>query len=116
LQFLSNSGGFLVISNRFLAARVYAASMSTTDRPIVVLTPRELGARWKLSPDRIAALIRSGQLRAFNTAPGRGRRWRIPLEAVLDFEEKRQCPAATPPRRRRRHADDDVIEFFPKPR
>lgn len=64
-----------------------------------------------MSADRIAALIRSGALKAFNVAPGNGRRWRIPLDAVLEFEERRRCPASPPPRRRRR-VDDEVIEFF----
>jgi hypothetical protein len=107
-----NSSGFRGISNRLLAERfgTLGRMTPTIERPVVVLTPRELGARWKMSAERIAALIRSGALKAFNVAPGNGRRWRIPLEAVLEFEERRRCPASPAPRRR---ADADIIEFFP---
>jgi len=65
----------------------------------VVLTPRELSERWKLSVDRVLALVRSGALRgAFNIAPGgRGRRWRIPLRSVEEFEATRAaCPTSMP--------------------
>jgi hypothetical protein len=80
------------------------------------LTTRSLAVRWGTSIKSVVALINAGKLQAFNVAPGRGRRWRIPLEEILEFEERQRCPAAPAPPRRRRRVDDDVIEFFPKPR
>jgi hypothetical protein len=78
-----------------------------------VLTIKEVSERWQLSIDRVGYLINTGKLKAFNIAPGKGRRWRITLQAVRDFEEQNQN--VPPPVRRRRRADNDVIEFFKDP-
>jgi hypothetical protein len=75
-------------------------------------TPPEIAARWRVSEDKIHALIRAGRLRAFDVAsPGSTRpRWRVPLDALLAFEAGRSPETAAPKKRRRREAA--VIEFF----
>jgi excisionase family DNA binding protein len=79
------------------------------------MTPPELARYWRVSPDKVLALIKSGQLRAFNVAAklsGRPR-WRISEDAVLAFERARSAvpvPAAKP--RPRRSRDEGVIRFF----
>jgi hypothetical protein len=74
-------------------------------------TPPEIAKRWRVSEDKVLALIRSGRLRAFDVAsPGSSRpRWRVPLDALLAFEAGR-APVEAPKKRRRREAS--VIEFF----
>ncbi|MDA0240702.1 MAG: hypothetical protein O3A84_11850 [Proteobacteria bacterium] len=52
-------------------------------------TPPELAKRWKMTPEKVIRLIRSGSLNGFDSSivPGIGRpRFLIPPEAVADFE------------------------------
>ncbi len=77
-------------------------------------TPNQLAKLLRVSPDRIRAWIKSGELPALDTAPPRSRKPRfIVLPAHLEqFERKhRAVPTATkPPRRRRRTAG---VDFYP---
>jgi len=59
-------------------------------------TPPELAKLWRVSPDKILAFIRRGELRAFNVASRRrGRpRFRILADEVERFTEAR---AVKPP-------------------
>jgi len=47
------------------------------------LTPRELARRWRTSPCRIKAMIRTGKLPAFEIVPGRPR---VTPEAIAAAE------------------------------
>lgn len=79
------------------------------------LTPPKLARRWGVAPDKVTALIRSGQLAAINLALNpRGRaRWRIYLSEVLRFEEARANRAPAPkPQRRRRQMVMSGKEYF----
>jgi transposase len=76
-------------------------------------TVADLANRFRVSPDRVRAWVRSGRLKALNVADARcGRpRFVVTPEAVAEFE--RQAAAATPPippRRKRRSA---AIDYFP---
>lgn len=53
------------------------------------LTPPELAKRWGRKPDTVRTLIRSGQLRAINTAKDRCVRPRflIPIAAITQYEQ-----------------------------
>ena len=78
------------------------------------LTPPELARRWRVKPERIIAWIRAGELRAFNVAsrPGVGKpRYRIPQDAIIEFENRRSAAQVKTTRRRRRQPVD-VIEYF----
>jgi hypothetical protein len=77
-------------------------------------TPRELAHRWRVSPDRIRALVRSGELPALNLATTRGGRPRLVIlpEAVAAFERGRS--AATPPKKpQRRRRVAAAVDFYP---
>ena len=68
------------------------------------ISPAILAKRWGCKVDKVHTVIRSGELYAFNIATNpHGRpRWRIPLEAVRQFEQRRSAKPAVIPTRRRR--------------
>jgi hypothetical protein len=85
------------------------------------LTPPQLAARWGISPDKIVAWIRSGELRAIDAATRRGGRPRylIDLADVLAFEEGRAIVPPTrdgrrqvPHRRRQPTEQAGITQFF----
>ena len=78
------------------------------------LTPPELAELWGISPDKVHAWIRSGELRAINvaTTPGGRPRYVIDREDIIAFELKRSIVAPPQPRRRRSKRQTNVIEFY----
>ena len=78
------------------------------------LTPPEVARMWGISPDKVLAWIRSGELRAINVAASQnGRpRYRIDIEDLKDFEARRSVIPAGRMKRGRRRKQDGVIEFF----
>ncbi len=77
-------------------------------------TPPELAERLGVSPDKILAWIRSGELPAVNVSTRRGGRPRylINREGLTIFEAKRRAAGDPPIKRRRRRQDPGVIEYF----
>ena len=78
------------------------------------LTPPELAKRWRVKPERVIAWIKSGELRAFDVSsrPGVGKpRYRIPQDAIIEFENRRSA-AQVKTTRQRRKQPVDVIEYF----
>lgn len=78
------------------------------------LTPPEVARQWGVSIDKVLTWIRSGELRALNLATrltGRPR-YRIDVNDLRDFEQRRAVIPPSPPERRRRKSTADVIEFF----
>lgn len=67
-------------------------------------TPAILAERWGVKIDKVHGFIRSGELVAINVASSDSSRprWRIPLEAVRQFEQRRSAKPAVIPTRRRR--------------
>jgi excisionase family DNA binding protein len=69
-----------------------------------MLTPPDVARRYGVSPDTVRGWIASGGLHAVNVSKCRRPRYRIPLEALKDFD-KRHLPRivpALPAQRRRR--------------
>jgi hypothetical protein len=87
-----------------------SATLSSLSRG---LTVSDAARRYRVSPDKVRAWIRRGELHAINTAAtlcGKPR-WVIPPEALMQFEKGRcggQVPK--PQRQRRRQAQ---IDFYP---
>jgi hypothetical protein len=70
--------------------------------------------RYRVGEDKVRGWIRSGELRAVNTAAALcGRpRWVVPVEALAEFEKgRRGGPAPKAQRRRRRRPQE--IDFYP---
>ena len=84
--------------------------------PLRYLAPREYAEQAGVSGNKIRALIESGQLRAIDMSlqPGIGKpRWKIPPDAIKEFEERRAAKPPTKKRRRgkpRRPEIDDIIK------
>ena len=80
------------------------------------MTPPQLAKEWGVAPEKVIALIHSGELRAVNLALNKsGRpRWRIDSEDIRKFEEARASKPPAPRRRRRRKrtAAEPRREFF----
>ena len=77
------------------------------------LTTREVAKRYRVSPTKVIAWIRRGELKALNTASAlSGKpRWVVLPGALADFERGRQgVPPPKPPRRRRKPA---VVDYYP---
>lgn len=79
-------------------------------------TPPELASQWGVSPDKVRAWIRAGDLAAtdVSTTQGGRPRYLISQAAIAALESRRtiQAPPEPPPRRSRRDEEDGVIEFF----
>jgi excisionase family DNA binding protein len=93
----------LVTAQHVLAEALAALAVKPTS-----LTPPEVAKRLGVSPDAVRGWIRSGELKATNTAdPKKSRpRFRIEPDAVKAFQERRaaKIAPAAPIRRRRREA------------
>jgi excisionase family DNA binding protein len=82
------------------------------------LTPPEVARLWGISPDKVLAWIRSGELRAINAAMStRGRpRYLIDVKDLEDFENRRAVASSVShvrDKRTRRKADQSgIIQFF----
>jgi excisionase family DNA binding protein len=74
------------------------------------LTPPELAALWGISPEKVLAWIRAGELRAVNVATRRNGRPRFLIDEsdLAEFERARAATPVPTPRRRRRQAADYV--------
>jgi hypothetical protein len=78
------------------------------------LTPREAGRLLRISPDRVRAMIRRGELGAIDTAPhrcGRARFIILPSHLAEWERSRRAGPPPPTPRRRRRAAAP--VDYYP---
>lgn len=66
------------------------------------LTPPEIARLLRVSPDKVAAWIRSGRLRATNVGAASRPRWRVSREDFDTFLDSRQNPVPAAPDRRRK--------------
>jgi hypothetical protein len=76
-------------------------------------TPRELGRLLRISPDRVRAMIQSGELGAVDTARHRcGKpRYVVLPHHLAEFERRRAGgPPPKPARRRKRTA---MVDYYP---
>jgi hypothetical protein len=76
-------------------------------------TVRGLARRWLVSPDKIRAFLRRGELVGVNVATNVSARpqWRITRESVERFEQRRS--SAPPPRPARRRKRPTLIDYYP---
>jgi hypothetical protein len=77
-------------------------------------TPPQLARRWQVSRSKILGWLARGEIRGIDLATRRGGRprWRIPLDAVLAFEQARAAVPAAQSAPRRKRAAAGVIEYF----
>jgi transposase len=76
-------------------------------------TPPKVAKRYGVSEDKVLGWINRGELRAINVAARLGGRprWRIPEDAIVEFEAARSAqPSVRTTRRRRKQ--EHVIQFF----
>ena len=78
------------------------------------LTPPQVAKRLRVSPDKVLAWIRSSELRAVNVATRDSTRprYRVTINDLKAFEERRSTSAGISVPRRNRRPPTDVIEFF----
>jgi hypothetical protein len=77
-------------------------------------TPPQVARGWGVSPEKVLAFIRSGELRALNLATrlgGRGR-YRISPDAITEFETSRAVQPAPKKSPRKRKSASSIVEFF----
>jgi hypothetical protein len=77
------------------------------------MTPPQVAKRWRVSSDKVLAFVKKGELKAFNVALSEhGRpRFRVLIDDVLDFEQRRTVKQKSKTRRQRNRRSD-VIHFF----
>ena len=78
-------------------------------------TPADIAARYRVTPETVAAWIRAGELSAVNVgrrANTKKPRWRITADALAAFEAARAAAPTPTPARSRRKRPDDVIQFY----
>ena len=96
------------------ASVVNKRSAKPEDKTSKTLTPPQLARQMGVHVDKIYAWIRSGELRATNTAVKRGGRprYRISREDAEDFQRRRQNSPPPPPSPRRKKKDSGVTEYY----
>ena len=82
-----------------------------------VLTIRQVADHFAVGLHIVLCWVRRGELRAVNVGRNpRGRpTWRVPLDALAEFERARAArpaPSQIVCRRRRRETNAEVIQFF----
>jgi hypothetical protein len=79
------------------------------------LTVPQFARRYQVSPDKIRAWIRKGELRAVNVASRRFGRPRLIITpvALAEFERGRQAEVPDAPKARRKRVPKGTIDFLP---
>ena len=84
--------------------------------PMSTSKVKECAAYFRVLNPVVLSWIASGQLRAIDVSanPGVGRpSWRIPLDAIVEFEARRSAkPAVKPVRKKRKKQAADFVEYF----
>ncbi len=78
------------------------------------LTPPQLAKRWGISPEKVIAWIKRGELAAIDVSATRGGRprYRIDETDIADFEQSRRVVTELPRPSPRKPRGNDTIEFF----
>lgn len=87
--------------------------MPPHDTPARGMTPPEVAALLRVSPDRVRAWIKSGDMAAINTASARCRRPRYVVlpHQLAEFATRRA--AAAPASTRRRQKNRTQVDYYP---
>ena len=85
--------------------------------PEVHLTVKQYAACLQSGQPSVLSLIRSGALRAIDISPGKKRRtWRIPADAIIEFESRQAATKPKKPakraRRRKKQSGTDFVKYF----
>ena len=82
------------------------------DRPRPSFTVADLCARWRVGSDKIYGFLRRGELIGVNVATSIAGRplWRITLESVERFEQRRT--SAPPPKPQRRRRRPEMVDYY----
>jgi hypothetical protein len=83
--------------------------------PLRYRTPPQYAKDIGVDPAKVIAWIKRGELRAMNVATNtNGRpRFRISLEAIVEFEERRSARQPVKPvRRKRKKQESGFVEYF----
>ncbi|MFH1922715.1 MAG: helix-turn-helix domain-containing protein [Planctomycetota bacterium] len=88
--------------------------MTSSQILLRTLTPPQVANRLRVSPEKVIAWIRAGELRAIDVASrgSRRSRYRIDPADLAVFENQRAVITRPAPSRRRRKAEPGVIQFF----
>jgi hypothetical protein len=78
------------------------------------LTPNEFGRIYRMSADRVRAMIVSGRLAAVNTADSACERPRYIIMPHHIAEWERRHAAAQPPKPPRRRKRIETVDYFPQ--
>jgi hypothetical protein len=78
-------------------------------------TPNEFGAIRRISPDRVRAMIRSGELMALNISPTRAGKPRFVIlpEHAAEWEQRHMAATPEQPAPRRRRKVTATIDYYP---
>jgi len=89
------------------------ADTATTATPPRGLTVRDVARRYRVSPERVRAWLRRGELCGINTADANAHKPRfiIPVDALAAFERGRSAAVPVKPARRRTHATER--DYYP---
>jgi transposase len=79
-------------------------------------TVADVAQRYRVSPDRVRAWIRRGELKGLNTRDLRcGRpRFVVTHESLADFERSRQAATPEAPKPKRRKRMPEFEDFYPE--
>jgi hypothetical protein len=79
------------------------------------VTPPQLAEDYRVDPSKVLVWIKTGELRAFNVATSTtGRpRFRIPLDAIVEFEARRSARVPVKAtKRKKKKKDDSFVTYF----
>lgn len=79
------------------------------------LTPPQYAKTLGVEPPKVIAWIKRGELRAVNVALNQYGRptYKIPLSAIVEFEERRSAKQPVKPARRNRQKEDvNFVKYF----
>jgi hypothetical protein len=89
------------------------AESRSDSAPPCGLIVADLALRWRVSGDKIRAWIRTGALKAVNTASFASRRprWVVTRESVAEFEQRRA--GGPPPKPNKRKRRSQMVDYYP---
>lgn len=76
------------------------------------LTPPAYAKQLGVKASKVVGWINRGDLRALNVSDGDRPRWRIPMSAIAEFEERRAARPPAKPTRQRRRRRDSLVQFY----
>jgi hypothetical protein len=90
-----------------------AFSMREVAPPPAGFTVADLARRWRIGEDKVRAFLRRGELAGVNVAANLAAKpqWRVTVDSVEKFEQRRS--SAPPPPRARRRRRAEATDYYP---